>query len=210
MCICASSMTKRCGCLIPSRVLSIVLLSMLTQRAAPGARKFLSHTQKSGCHPTVDISVYFWHACYCACTLTCKYPPPSLWSWNSLRVEHPHRPARNTGSPLAERRTVRHTTGKSDTRFGLCGKPWPCMHQQMNPPSYAFYLPLLYISLLNVSWTHLSPVCSASWSTLSSLTNNTVMKLIFFSTTSILPSLTAGIGKCHLGRWLQNVDMNSN
>lgn len=46
MCNCASSMTKRCGRLIPSRVLSIVLLSMLTQRGAPGARKFLSRTQK--------------------------------------------------------------------------------------------------------------------------------------------------------------------
>lgn len=41
MCIWASSRTKRCGCLIPSKVLAIVLLSMLTQRAAPGARKFL-------------------------------------------------------------------------------------------------------------------------------------------------------------------------
>lgn len=45
MCSCASSMTKRCGCLMPSKVLSMVLLSMLTQRAAPGARKFLDHTE---------------------------------------------------------------------------------------------------------------------------------------------------------------------
>lgn len=62
MCNCASSMTKRCGCRMPSRVLSIVLLSMLTQRGAPGARKFLSHTQKSGGQR--HISVYF-QRCVC-------------------------------------------------------------------------------------------------------------------------------------------------
>ena len=34
------------------RVLSIVLLSMLTHLGAPGARKFLNHTRKNGSHLT--------------------------------------------------------------------------------------------------------------------------------------------------------------
>lgn len=122
MCSWASSMTKRCGRLIPSSVLSIVLLSMLTQRAAPGARKFLSHThthrkkqKNKGCHFTLNVCISasasddFTH--------TCRSPPPSLQSWNFLHVEPPHRPARNTGSPLADRqKEVRKTHNEARQR----------------------------------------------------------------------------------------------
>lgn len=81
MCICASSMIKRCGFLIPSRVLSIVLLSMLTQRAAPGARKFLSHTQKGRSHLTVDISVHYF------CMFVCLYAYLQIISTFSMILE---------------------------------------------------------------------------------------------------------------------------
>lgn len=50
-------MTKRCGRLIPSKVLSIVLLSMLTQRAAPGARKFLGYIKDEA------LILWIWNTC---------------------------------------------------------------------------------------------------------------------------------------------------
>lgn len=54
-------------------------------------------------------SKYKWciSVCLCACKLTCRSLPLSLWSWSFLHAWCPHRPARSTGSPLAERQAMR-------------------------------------------------------------------------------------------------------
>lgn len=153
-------MTKRCGRLIPSKVLSIVLLSMLTQRAAPGARKFLGYIK--------DEVLILWICNTCMCDMAVHLLVDVLhflYDFGAFSMS-------DILTRLPEIQVLRWE--RRDTRWGAacvvkqhwCRKMWHTaslfiavervptvrMHGWANPsPVFCSCLPLLHISLLNVA-----------------------------------------------------------
>lgn len=132
-------------------------------------------------------------ACLRVCVLTCRPRPLSLLSWNFLRAWCPHRPARNTGSPLrAQRQTGKRRRKKEKWQH----------NEKLFKPFHALSLqgwttpPLVYCPPLESCLGHNVPLLSTYNSLFPSSQLTMVRKLILVSTTSVLPPLTTGTGKC--------------